>query len=71
MAFHIYAHDQGCVEYVETWPTRSAAIAHVSQIKADMAAHPNWYEDACTWFEISKQPPYRDTYQFPDMSEMG
>jgi hypothetical protein len=71
MPFHIYAHDQGCIEYVNTYPTRSEALAHVHHIKADMAANPGWYDDACTWFEVSKTPPYRDTYQFPDMTGMG
>ena len=71
MAFHIYAHDQGCCEYVNSYKTRAEAAAHVLSIKQDMAANPSLYEEACCWFEISKQPPYVPTYQFPDMSEMG
>ena len=71
MAFHVYAHDQGCIDFVNSFRTRAEARACVAAIERDFAAHPSWYAMACPWFEISNDPPPREAYQFPDMSGMG
>ena len=69
MAFHIYAHDQGCIDYVDSHETRRSAQAHVSRLLAEIKQHPSWFDAAAVWFEVSTEPPYRETYQFPDMSD--
>ena len=71
MAFHIYAHDQGCIDYVYSCETRRSAQAYVSRLLAEFQEHPTWHALACPWFEISPEPPYRETYEFPDMSGHG
>ena len=71
MAFHVYAHDQGCVDFVNSYDTRAEAKAAINRIEAEIEDHPSWWDLACPWFEITTQPPYRDTYEFPDMSGMA
>ena len=71
MAFYLYAHDQGVVDFVDSFSTRAEARARIASIKREYADHPSWYAMACPWFEISTEPPYRETYVFPDMSGMG
>lgn len=71
MAFHVYAHDQGCIDFVDSFSTRAEARARIASIEREYADHPSWYAMACPWFEISTEPPYRETYVFPDMSGMG
>ena len=71
MAFHIYAHDQGCVDFIDSHDTKAGALAHVSRLKAELNDHPSWFDCACVWFEISAEPPYQETYTFPDMTGHG
>lgn len=71
MAHFIYAHDQGTVDFIDSHTTRAGAVAHVNRLKAEFNRHPSWFDYACPWFEISKEPPHRETYNFPDMSGMG
>lgn len=71
MAFHVYAHDQGVVDFVDSFNTRAEARARIASIEREYADHPSWYAMACPWFEISTEPPYRETYEFPDMSHYG
>lgn len=71
MAFHIYAHDQGCVDFIDSHETKASALAHVSRLKAELNDHPSWFDCACVWFEISAEPPYQETYTFPDMTGHG
>jgi len=71
MPFHVYAHDQGVVDFVDSFSTRAEARARIVSIEREYADHPSWYAMACPWFEISTDPPVRETYQFPDMSGMG
>lgn len=71
MAFHVYAHDQGCIDFANSFSTRAEARAWIAAIERDWNDHPSHYAMACPWFEISNEPPHRETYQFPDMSGMG
>lgn len=71
MAFHIYAHDQGCVDYIDSHTTKAGAAAHVSRLQAEFDRHPSWFSYACPWFQITTEAPYRETYTFPDMSDHG
>jgi lauroyl/myristoyl acyltransferase len=71
MAFNIYAHDQGAVDFVDSYDTRAEARAHIARIESDWRDHPSQYGWACPWFEISPDPPYREPYSFPDLSGHG
>ena len=71
MAFHIYAHDQGCVDFVDSHTTRAGAEAHIKRLLAECDRHPSWFDYASPWFQITTEPPYRETYVFPDMSDHG
>lgn len=71
MAWHIYAHDQGAVDFVDSHTTQAGARAHVARLQAEFDRHPSWFDYAAPWFEISADAPHRPTYTFPDMSEMG
>lgn len=71
MAFHLYAHDQGTVEFVDSYSTRAQAKAAADRIRREIEAHPSWYAAACPWFEISTEAPHRPTYEFPDLSHYG
>jgi len=71
MAFHVYAHDQGTVDFVYSYDTRAEARAAIQRMQEDIEAHPSCWDLVCPWFEITTQPPYRETYTFPDMSGMG
>jgi hypothetical protein len=68
MSFHVYAHDQGTVDFVDSYATRAEARASIQRIQQEISAHPSHWDCACPWFEISTEPPYRETYTFPDMS---
>lgn len=71
MAWHIYAHDQGTVDWIDSHTTKAGALAHVSRLQTEFNRHPSWFDFANPWFQISTTPPHRDTYEFPDMSGMG
>lgn len=71
MAFHVYAHDQGTVDFINSYDTRSEARAAIERMREEIEAHPSWWNLACPWFEISASAPHRETYQFPDTSGMG
>lgn len=71
MAYHIYAHDQGCVDYVDSHSTKRAALAHISNMQDEMRQHPSWFDLVAPWFEISNQPPQRETYDFTSMAGVG
>ena len=70
MAFHVYAHDQNTVDFVYSYDTRAEARAAVERMREDIEAHPSQWDLVSPWFEITTQPPYRETYTFPDMSGM-
>ncbi len=71
MAFYLYAHDQGTVDFVDSFRTKAEARAAADRIQREIEAHPSWYDAACPWFEISAEAPYRPTYEFPDLSHCG
>ena len=71
MAHFIYAHDQGTVDFVDSYATRAEAQAAVRRISAEIEAHPTHWDCACPWFEITTEPPYRETYTFPDLTGHG
>jgi hypothetical protein len=71
MAFYLYAHDQGTVDFVNSYDSKAEARAAAKRIEQELEAHPSHYAMACPWFEISAEPPYRETYEFPDMSHYG
>lgn len=68
MAFHVYAHDQGAVDFVDSYATRAEAKAAIRRTVEEIESHPSHWACACPWFEITTEPPYRETYTFPDMS---
>ena len=68
MPFHVYAHDQGAVDFVDSYVTRAEARASIQRMQQEISAHPSQWNCACPWFEISTEPPYREAYTFPDMS---
>ena len=69
MAFHVYAHDQGAVDFVDSYSTRAEAQAAIKRVTAEIKAHPSHWDCACPWFQITTEPPHRETYSFPDMSD--
>ena len=71
MPFHVYAHDQGAVDFINTYATRAEARAWIKRTEREIEEHPSHWSLACPWFEISTEPPHRDTYEFPDMSGHG
>lgn len=71
MAFHVYVHDQGEVEFVYSFDTRAQARAAIRRYTEETEDHPSHYSYACPWFSISTEPPYQETYAFPDMSGIG
>jgi hypothetical protein len=71
MRYHVYAHDQGTVDFVYSYDTKTEARAAIQRMREEIEAHPSWWDLVCPWFEITTQPPYRETYTFPDMSGMG
>lgn len=71
MTFHVYAHDQGCTDYVRSFDTRQSALSYVKDLRNEFEEHPSWYALAAPWFEISDEPPYQITYVFEDHSDLG
>tara|TARA_A100001201_G_scaffold58711_1_gene56402 strand:- start:305 stop:523 length:219 start_codon:yes stop_codon:yes gene_type:complete len=72
MAFHVYAHDCGCIDYVESFSTKAQALAYARHLDADCKAHPTHYDLVAPWFEITSELLHaRETYTFPNMSEQG
>lgn len=72
MAFHVYAHDCGCLDFVNSFDTRAEAQAYANQLHADVEANPTQWDLVHPWFEITDQVLHaRETYTFPNMSEMG
>ena len=71
MAFHVYAHDQGTVDFVDSYSTRAEAQAAIKRNLAEIEAHPSHWDCVCPWFQITTEPPHRDTYSFPDMTGHG
>jgi hypothetical protein len=68
MAFYIYAHEMGQSDYVRRCDTKAEAMTAVRQIRLDCS---NWSSEPLPRLEISTDPPYVPTYQFPDMSSHG
>ena len=68
MAFHVYAHDQGAVDFVDSYATRAEAQAAIRRTVEEIKAHPSHWDCACHWFQITTEPPYREPYTFPDIS---
>ena len=72
MAFHVYAHDCGCVDFVDSFDTKAEALAYANRLHDECEQHPTQYNLVAPWFEISSELLHaRDTYTFPDMSEQG
>jgi hypothetical protein len=68
MPFHVYAHDQGAVDFVDSYATRAEAQAAIRRNLEEIKAHPSHWDCACPWFQITTWPRHRETYEFPDMS---
>ena len=72
MAFHVYAHDCGCVDFVDSFDTKAEALAYANRLHDECEQHPSQYNLVAPWFEITTQLLHEpDTYTFPDMSEQG
>ena len=72
MAFHVYVHDCGCIDYVDSFSTRAQALAYANQLDADCKANPTHWDLVAPWFEISnKILQARETYDFTSMSGVG
>ena len=67
MAFFIYAHELGQVDYAGRCDTKAEAAAVISRMKAEGLA----WGGSLPRFEISTEPPHQDTYQFADTSGWG
>lgn len=52
MLFHVYAHDQGQIEWCECFKSRAEARAWIIQTERSWNEHPSWYDLACPWFHI-------------------
>ena len=68
MAFHIFAHQMGQTDNAGRYDTKAQAVAAVHRMKSECN---DWSNEPLPRFEISTDPPYRPTYQFPDMSNHG
>jgi len=68
MAFYIYAHEMGQSDYVRRCDTKAQAVAAVHRMKSECN---DWCNEPLPRLEISTDPPYVPTYQFPDMSSHG
>jgi hypothetical protein len=72
MAFHVYAHDCGCVDFVDSFNTKAEALAYANRLHDECEQHPSQHNLVAPWFEITAQLLHEpDTYTFPDMSEQG
>jgi hypothetical protein len=69
MSFHVFAHDQGAVDFVDSYDTKAQAQAAIRRTVEEIKAHPSHWDCVCPWFEITTEPPHRETYMFPDMSD--
>lgn len=70
--YAVLAHDQGCVDFVNSFGTRAEAQAYIERLTAEIESHPSHYDCAAPWFEIEKgYQPCWPTYVFEDHSEMG
>ena len=43
MAFHVYVHDCGCIDFVDSCSTKAQALAHANQLDANCKANPTHY----------------------------
>ena len=48
-----------------------AAAQAIRRTVEEIKAHPSHWDCACPWFQITTEPPHRDTYSFPDMTDHG
>ena len=70
--YAVLAHDQGCVDFVDSFGTRAEAAAYIKRLTAELESHPSWYGITVPWFEIEKgYQPCWPTYEFEDHSDMG
>ena len=70
--YAVIAHDQGCVDFVDSFGTRAEAQAYIKRLTAEIEAHPSQWDCVAPWFEIEKgYQPCWPSYEFPDMSGHG
>jgi hypothetical protein len=56
MAYHVYVHDQGAVDFLNTYNTKAKASAAVHRIRRDASDHPTQWDLVCPSFEITTKP---------------
>ena len=52
MAYHVYAHDCGCVDFVDSFDTKAEALAYANRLHDECEQHPSQYNLVAPWFEI-------------------
>ena len=72
MAFHVYVHDCGCIDFVDSFSTKAQALAYANQLDADCKANPTHWDLVAPWFEISSQLLHtEEAYDFTSMAGVG
>lgn len=56
MAYHVYVHDLGAVDFLDTYDTKAEASAAVHRIRRDANNHPTQWDLVCPSFEITTTP---------------
>jgi hypothetical protein len=56
MAYHVYVHDLGAVDFLDTYDTKAEASAAVHRIRRDASDHPTQWNLVCPSFEITTKP---------------
>ena len=56
MAYHVYVHDLGAVDFLDTYNTKAEASAAVHRIRRDANNHPTQWDLVCPSFEITTTP---------------
>jgi hypothetical protein len=56
MAYHVYVHDLGAVDFLDTYATKAEASAAVHRIRQDANDHPTRWDLVCPSFEITTAP---------------